>query len=240
MRPQSPAVKPADSDLGLDAENNSCVHSVHLASTEVQGEHGLNIHKECELGDQDELNFLREEAKVFLQSYVHYLIQQYRPELTDEEIKSIVLGLSLPLAEGSDDERFILENPEIFITVIDQVGKASVWPGKYGVPREHVEKVLHYLGFRPTEGIQDMWELPLPNGVLWDTADDILAPDEKAALEKAFSLLERRGEEITGSALTTEAQRFCSDGVPIGIVEEWLELKGIKRQDGLFKLENLN
>jgi hypothetical protein len=183
---------------------------------------------------------LREEAKVFLQSYVHYLIQQYRHELSDEEIKSIVLGLSLPLAEGSEDEQFILENPETFITVIDQVNKVSVWPGKYGVPREHVEKVLHYLGFRPTEGIQDMWELPLPNGVLWDAADDLLAPDERVALEKAFLLLEKRGEEITGSTLTTEVQRLYREGVPIGIVEEWLELKGIKRQDGLFKWENLN
>ncbi len=240
MRPQTPAVTPADNDLGLDAENNSCVHSVQPASTEVQSECELDVKSECEPEDQAELKSLREEAKVFLQSYVHYLIQQYKPELSDEEIKPIVLSLSLPVAEGSKDEQFILENLETFITVIDQVDKVSVWPGKYGVPREHVEKILRYLGFRLSKVIADTWELPLPNGVLWDAADGLLAPDEKVALEKAFSLLEKRGEKITGSTLTREVQRLYRDGVPIGIVEEWLELKGIKRQDGLFKWENLN
>jgi hypothetical protein len=52
MRPQSPAVKPADNDLGLDAENYSCVHSVQPASTEVEVAAVSGAHQVSGLVDQ--------------------------------------------------------------------------------------------------------------------------------------------------------------------------------------------
>jgi hypothetical protein len=52
MRPQTPAVTPADNDLGLDAENYSCVHSVQPASTEVEVAAVSGAHQVSGLVDQ--------------------------------------------------------------------------------------------------------------------------------------------------------------------------------------------